>query len=352
MNTVLNFEDIDPRQQPLFLGKDLGLQRYDRLKYPALYKLAEAQEQFFWRANEVSLLKDRSDYKELSDNERFIFDSNLKWQTATDSLLSRSLLKLGEYVSNPELEACINVWAFFESNIHSRSYSHILKNIYPNETVFWNSILEDKEIKNRMVSIKKSYDKLFNDDEKDLKSKIFNSLVATNITEGLSFYVSFACSFYFGVNGKMEGNSKIIRLIERDEAAHCAVTTFILKTLRKEASEGFLDTYSDDKIYEAYSIALETEKEWSNYLFQHGSLLGLSSEQFKAFAEFKHDQRLKSLGLKTSFNHKVNPLGSWYDQFTDREAVQVAPQETEITSYKIGARNSEIVDSELSDIEL
>jgi len=217
MKTVLNYKVLDPRKQPMFLGEQLGLQRYDRLKYPVFFKLAQSQEGFFWRAEEIPLSKDRQDYKALTDTERFVFDTNLKWQTATDSMLNRSITKMMEYVSLPELEACMSVWAFFESNIHSRSYSHILKNIYPDESVFWDSILTDPEILKRMDSIKQSYDALFSDDDTDIRTKIFNAVVATNVTESVSFYVSFACSFYFGVRGKMEGNAKIIRLISRDE---------------------------------------------------------------------------------------------------------------------------------------
>ena len=127
MNSVFNTKQRDSKKQKLFLGEDLGLQRFDQLKYPKLYELAEKQEEFFWSSKEVSLLKDRSDYLQLSDNERFVFDTNLKWQTMTDSMLSRSINDLMRFVTNNEFEACCQAWSFFESNIHSRSYSHILK---------------------------------------------------------------------------------------------------------------------------------------------------------------------------------------------------------------------------------
>ena len=353
MNTVLNNKNIDTRQQSLFLGEPLALQRYDQLKYPKLYQLAEEMEEFFWSPKEVSLVKDRNDYLELSDSERFVFDTNLKWQTMTDSMLSRSLQLLTQYVTNPELEACMNVWMFFESNIHSRSYSHILKNVYTDESLFWNSILEDNEIVRRADEIKKEYDALFGNPP-DIKTKIFNALLATQITEGLSFYTSFVCSFFFAARGKMEGNGKIIKLIARDENLHVAVSHNVLSYLRDNPDEGFQDIIknNEQKVYDAYSLAVVQEKRWADYLFSRGSLLGLNADILHGYVEWLANNRLASLGYKKIFETKKNPLGTWYDQFMNSGKVQVAPQETEISSYKIGARDTQVNMNEFEGIEL
>lgn len=215
MKTVLNRKNVDNFSNPMFLGEDLSLQRYDQLKYPKFYELYDQQLNFFWRPQEVSLSKDIGDYQLLSNEERFVFDSNIKFQTCVDSFLSRSIHSLMEYVTNPELEICMNTWSFFET-IHSNSYTYILQNVHPNSTRFFNSILEDKEIIKRAEELSSKYDLLLNS-SKDPKQRIFDALIATQITEGVTFYVSFACSFYFGYRGKMEGNSKIIKLISRDE---------------------------------------------------------------------------------------------------------------------------------------
>jgi len=353
MSTVLNTKNIDTRLQPLFLGEPLALQRYDQLKYPKLFELAERMEEYFWRANEVSLVKDRNDYNDLTESEKFVFDTNLKWQTMTDSMLSRSLLKMGSYVSNPELEACMNVWAFFESNIHSRSYSHILKNVYTDESLFWNSILEDTEVVHRANEIKKEYDNFFGE-PKNIKNKIFDALLATQITEGLSFYTSFVCSFFFAARGKMEGNGKIIKFIARDENLHVAVSQNILHYLKTEPSEGFQDIVKENtqKIYDVYGLAVEQEKRWADYLFSQGGLMGLNSDILKGYVEWLANNRLASLGYNKIFDIKKNPLGAWYDQFMNSEKVQVAPQETEISSYKIGARDTQVNLSEFEGMEL
>jgi len=354
MKTVLSTKNIDTRTQPLFLGEPLALQRYDKLKYPKLFQLAEQMEEYFWRANEVNLTKDRNDYLDLSESEKFVFDTNLKWQTATDSMLSRSLQLLSQYVTNPELEACMNVWMFFESNIHSRSYSHILKNVYPDESVFWDSILSDEEVIRRANETKNYYDVFFAENNTDIKQTIYNALLSTQITEGLAFYTSFVCSFFFAARGKMEGNGKIIKFIARDENLHVAVSKNVLDYLRDNEDEGFqhIIKANEQKVYDAYGSAVEYEKQWADYLFSRGSLLGLNSDVLKTYVEWLANNRLTSLGYKKIFDVKKNPLGAWYDQFMNSDKVQVAPQETEISSYKIGARNTQVDMSDFTNIEL
>lgn len=339
MKTVLNKTNVDSTKQPLFLGKDLAIQRYDRLKYPKLYDLYDQQLNFFWRPQEVNLTKDASDYKKLSDEERFVFDSNLKFQTMGDSMLSRSIHQMMHHVSNPELEICMNVWSFFET-IHSNSYTYILQNVYPDATKFFDSVLEDKEIVKRANFLTSKYDALMSN-TKDPKEQILEALIATQIMEGLTFYVSFACSFYFGYRGKMEGNAKIINLISRDENLHVAITQNVIKYLRDNPDEGFQSTYkkSEEKIYEFYRAAVEAEKEWADYLFSKGSLVGLTPESLKQYTEYLANNRLNSLGLKKLYDTKINPLAGWLDSFYDSKKVQVAPQETEISSYVKGVDN-------------
>lgn len=343
MKTVLNKHNVDSLKQPLFLGKDLAIQRYDRLKYPKLYELYDQQLNFFWRPQEVNLTKDAADYKKLSDEERFVFDSNLKFQTMGDSMLSRSIHQMMHHVSNPELEICMNVWSFFET-IHSNSYTYILQNVYPDATKFFDSILEDKEIVKRAEFLTSRYDALMST-SKDTKEQILDAIVATQIMEGVTFYVSFACSFYFGYRGKMEGNAKIINLISRDENLHVAITQNILKYLRDNPDEGFQSTFkkSEDRIYEFYRAAVDAEKSWADYLFSKGSLVGLTPESLKQYVEWLANSRLTSLGLKKLYETKTNPLAGWLDSFYDSKKVQVAPQETEISSYVKG------VDSKLDD---
>lgn len=351
MKTVLSISNN--KQNNLFLGEELSLQRYDNPKYPIFIKLWRDQKEFFWMPEEIKLDKDRSDYEKLTDTERFVFNSNLRWQTMTDSMLSRSIHEMSHYVSNPELEICMSVWADMET-VHSYSYTWILQNITKDPSRFFDSILEDEEIVSRAKEIRSAYDSLLDPDESDIKQKIFDSLIATQITEGLAFYSSFACSFFFGFNGKMEGNSKIIKLISRDEAKHVAITQNILKILKDNKEEGFVDIVknSEEKVYETYKLAVKNEKSWIEYLFSQGSLLGLNVEILSDYVEWLANNRLVSLGYSKIYKQTNNPLKGWLSAYTDSQKVQVAPQETEISSYRIGARDTSIDMDEFKDFDL
>lgn len=344
MKTVLNLKNIDYTKQPLFFGEDLSLQRYDKFKYPVFFELFKKQEEFFWWPHEISLQKDRNDYAKLTDLERFVFDTNLRFQILGDSMLSRSIHQLKSLVTNPELEICMNTWSRFEG-IHSYSYSYLLNNVYPDPTSFFDSIIDDKEITSRAELIRGNYDKILTETSgDDIRDRVFNCILATNVMEGLVFYVSFACSYYFGYRGKMEGNAKIIKFIQRDESQHFAITQNLIKILREEDSEGFKDVVkrNEDKIYAMYEQAALNEIEWSQYLFSKGGLLGLNTEVLTGYTKWLCDNRLRSLGYKKIFNQKENPIAGWLDGYLDSSKVQNANQEAEQGSYKVGARNTDV----------
>lgn len=351
MKTVLNKNNVPVNDRIMFLGPDLSLQRYDQFKYQKFFDLWELQESYRWRPQRIDLSKDRTDYEKLSATERFVFESNIKWQTMTDSSLSRSIHKISEYITNPELELCVGTWASMES-MHSFSYTHIFKNVTKNATAFFDSILEDKEIVKRAHEINKSYDALLGDSN-DVKQKIFDAIICTNITEGISFYTSFVCSFFFGYKGLMEGSAKIIGEIARDENVHVAITQNIIKNWRQREDEGFQDVLkkNEEKIYELFKLAVRNEKEWANYLFSKGSLLGLNSEILHAYIEWLANTRLLAIGYKKLYDQKKNPV-SWSTRYFDSTAVQVAPQESELESYLVGSANTKIDDNEFKDIEL
>lgn len=351
MKSVLGTKNVDVKDRIMFLGEDLSIQRYDQLKYPKFFELWERQNDYFWRPQRIELVKDRIDYEEMGGTERFVFETNLRWQTMTDSMLSRSIHQMAEHVTNPELELCLGVWASME-NIHSFSYTHILKNITKDASRFFDSILEDKEILKRAEAIKSSYDKLLGEPE-DLKQSIFDAILSTQITEGISFYTSFICAFYFGSRGIMEGNAKIVGEIARDENLHVAITNNIMKYWRENPEEGFQDIVkkNEEKVYAMYEQAVQNEKDWADYLFSKGSLLGLNPDILKMYVEWLANSRLVSLGYKKIFNVKNNPVAGWSDRWFNSQIVQTAPQETQIESYLTGATDNSLSD-DLFDFKL
>ncbi|SVD97514.1 uncharacterized protein METZ01_LOCUS450368, partial [marine metagenome] len=243
MKTVFNSNKINVIKQPMFFGKDLGIQRYDNYKYPIFDKLTQTQLSYFWRPEEVSLQKDRNDFQTLRSEHKSIFVSNLKYQTLLDSVQGRGpVLAFLPWCSLAELESAIIALDFFEM-IHSRSYTYIMKNIFSDPTQLFDEILDDKAIMTRAASVTKHYDDFLNYSSKynegkgnirDLKKYLYLALVNVNILEGIRFYVSFACSFAFGELKLMEGSAKILSLIARDESQHLALTQNIINTWRKD----------------------------------------------------------------------------------------------------------------------
>jgi len=353
--TVFNRNEIDFTKEPMFFGADQNLQRYDIFKYPQLDKLNQTMLGYFWRPEEVSLQKDRSDYQDFRPEQKHIFTSNLKYQTLLDSVQGRGpSLAFLPYVSNPELEGCIITWDFFET-IHSRSYTHIMKNVYSNPSEVFDTILNDDEIVKRAISVTKNYDK-FNQlaedyfhrgkgDIKEVKRQLYLAMVNVNILEGLRFYVSFACTFAFGELKLMEGSAKIISLIARDESQHLALSTHIIKNWQQGDDTEMLKVIKNEKdtVYDMFKTCVEEEKAWANHLFKSGSIIGLNETLLHRYVEFIANKRLKAIGFDPIFDQPVtqNPL-PWTQHWLSSSGLQVAPQETEVESYIVGGVKQDV----------
>ena len=353
--TVFNRNEIDFTKEPMFFGADQNVQRYDIFKYPQLDKLNQTMLGYFWRPEEVSLQKDRSDYQDFRPEQKHIFTSNLKYQTLLDSVQGRGpSLAFLPYVSNPELEGCIITWDFFET-IHSRSYTHIIKNVYSNPSEVFDTILNDDEIVKRAISVTKNYDK-FNQlaedyfhkgkgNIKEVKRQLYLAMVNVNILEGLRFYVSFACTFAFGELKLMEGSAKIISLIARDESQHLALSTHIIKNWQQGDDSEMLKIIKDEKdtVYDMLKTCVEEEKAWANHLFKDGSIIGLNETLLHRYVEFIANKRLKAIGFDPIFDQPVtqNPL-PWTQHWLSSSGLQVAPQETEVESYIVGGVKQDV----------
>ena len=358
MKNLLNTKNFDTMKQPIFLGEDMGPQVYDNYKHPIFKDLIDKQLNFFWRPEEIELKKDRNDFKDgniMSDNDKFIFTSNLKYQIMMDSVICRGVPHLTSFVSNTEVEMCMNVWQFFEQ-IHSYAYSYIIKNVYSDPSEIFRTILEDKEIKKRSDVAIEEYNKLSavadnNSSIKDIKKQIYLTVISINILEAVRFYVSFVCAFAFAENKKMIGNADIVKLIKRDEALHLCATQEILKILHNYKDEGFTKVAKEceEDAIRMFDSAANEEKEWASYLFKDGSLLGLNETVMHQYIDWLCMSRRKTIGLPYD-NVGRNPIAGWTDPWMSSESVQVAPQEHEITSYKIGASTNDLEDMDFGDL--
>lgn len=349
--TVFSNEKFDATEQTCFFGKPVNIARYDKQRYNTFEKLTEKQLGFFWRPEEVDLSRDGKDFKALNDHEKHIFTSNLKRQILLDSVQGRApSLAFLPICSLPELETWIQTWAFSET-IHSRSYTHIIRNVYPDPSRVFDEMLELQEIVDCANDISKYYDELIKwnhfaydpgefYNEYEHKKALWLCLNAVNALEGVRFYVSFACSWAFAEVKKMEGNAKIIKLIARDENVHLASTQQLLKILPKE-DEDFarIQEETRSECIDMFYKVVEQEKEWARYLFKEGSMIGLNEQLLCEYVDHIAAKRMGNIGLNGKPG--ANPL-PWTQKWISGSDVQVAPQETEITSYVIGGVKKDV----------
>lgn len=361
--------------EPMFFGNPVNVARFDQQKHAIFEKITEKQISFFWRPEEVDVSKDRIDFQKLSDAEKHIFISNLKYQTLLDSVQGRSPnIAFLPIVSIPELETWIETWSFFET-IHSRSYTHILRNVFSDPSPVFDDIVENSEIQKRATDVSKYYDDLifatqlyqtrgegvFEVDGdihditlRELKKKLYLCMQSVNALEAIRFYVSFACTFAFCERQLMEGNAKLLRLIARDENLHLSSTQHIINLWSKGKDDPEMAEIAEELKHEATQIfvnAANQEKQWAEYLFQYGSMIGLNKSILCEYVEYIAHMRMKAIGLDSPFESKTNPL-PWMDNYLSSDNVQVAPQESEIASYVISQIDSEVSTTDFEDFDL
>ena len=365
--TVFNTDVVDTTKQKMFFGPPLGVQRYDKFKYPVFDKLTQQQLGYFWRPEEVSLQKDRADYPLLNDAQKHIFTSNLKYQILLDSVQGRGPgMAFTPYCSLPELEGAMNIWQTMEM-VHSRSYKHIIKKVYADPSEVFDHILEDEKILSRAQTVTHAYDEFLQAasewgagrqwqhyleevpnaqwELRELKRKLYRAVANVYILEGIRFYVSFACSFAFGELKLLEGSAKIIGLIARDESLHMTITQNILNKWRDGDDPEMAEIVKEEEenVYEMFKQCVEEEKAWAQYLFKDGSIIGLNDKLLASYVEWTANRRLKSMGLKAIFDTPIsnNPL-PWTAHWLSSKGMQVAPQETEVESYLIGSIKQDV----------
>jgi ribonucleoside-diphosphate reductase beta chain len=373
--TTFNQNSNNALLEPMFLGNSVNVSRYDQQRFVAFEKLIEKQLSFFWRPEEVDVSKDRSDWQSLTDSEKHIFISNLKYQTLLDSMAARSVNAVFlPLVSLPEVETWVETWAFSET-IHSRSYTHILRNLFSDPGEVFDDIVVNPAILKRATSIAKYFDSVILTTQllqsqgegtyevegetievstRKLKERLYLAVCSVNALEAIRFYVSFACSFAFAERELLEGNAKIIKLIARDEALHLTGTQHILNNWisgRDDPEMKIVAEELKDQGLQIFLDVVEQEKEWAQYLFKDGSMIGLNAAILNQYIEYISNQRLTAIGFDAPFDIKSNPL-PWMNAYLVSDNVQVAPQETEISSYLVGQVDSSVSSDDFDGFDL
>jgi ribonucleoside-diphosphate reductase beta chain len=335
------------------------IQRFEEVKYKKIADFDATARGFFWQPEEISLTKDSNDFKDASDAVKHIFTSNLLRQTALDSLQGRGPTQVFTPVcSLPEVEALMYNWGFFETNIHSKSYSHIIRNIYNVPKDVFNTIHDTREIVDMASSVGNYYDKLhvincrkelgMEVTEKEHVKAVWLALHASYALEAFRFMVSFATSLAMVENKIFMGNGNIIQLILQDELLHKGWTAYMINQVVKEDAR-FVEAREEchAEVYQLYMDVIREEKEWATYLFKLGPVIGLNANILKDFVDYTAVGALKDIGIKyLQAAPKSTPI-PWFNKHTDTSKKQSALQETESTNYVIGVMGENIDYAEL-----
>ncbi|WQN06548.1 ribonucleotide reductase of class Ia (aerobic), beta subunit [Escherichia phage vB-Eco-KMB43] len=378
--SVFNREHVDIMNEPMFLGSGLGIARYDIQRHQVFEELIEKQLSFFWRPEEISLATDRIQYLNMGDVEKRFFTENLKYQTLLDSIQGRApSAAFGPIVSDPTLDTWLQTWTFSET-IHSRSYTHIMRNCFIDPASEFDQIIDNPAIMKRAESIGKYYDDVLvkireyedakesfsrssenefdldaysdsisyvEETKRNLMESLYLCMHCVNALEAIRFYVSFACTFSFAERGLLEGNAKIMKFIARDEQLHLKGTQYIIRQWQTGADGDEWKQIAEELEGEATKIFLdvvEQEKEWVDHLFAMGSIPGLSPEILKTYVEYLADSRMRAVGLKSPFSVRRHPL-PWMRKWLNSDEVQNAAQEVEIM-YLVSQVNTDLTDDD------
>lgn len=346
----------DYLSRKMFLDPEgpVTIQRFEEVKYNKLQKIEQTARGFFWVPEEISLSKDAHDFKDATDSVKHIFTSNLLRQTALDSLQGRGPAQVfTPVVSLPELEALMYNWSFFETNIHSRSYSHIIRNIYNVPKEVFNTIHDTKEIVDMASSVGEYYDRLHTincrkemgeqiSEEEHVKA-IWLALNASYALEAFRFMVSFATSLAMVENKIFIGNGNIIGLILQDELLHKEWTAWMINQVVKEdARFARAKDQCEQEVYKLYMDVIREEKEWADYLFQKGPVIGLNANILKDFVDYTAAEALKTIGIKYQEPHPRTTPIPWFNKHSDTSKKQTALQENESTNYVIGVMSEKL----------
>ncbi|EPZ4756987.1 class Ia ribonucleoside-diphosphate reductase subunit beta [Escherichia coli] len=380
MSTVFNTQQVDVLNEPMFFGSGLGLARYDIQRHKVFEELIEKSLSFFWRPEEVNLMLDSAQFNKLPQFQQDIFTNNLKYQSLLDSIQGRApSAVLMALISDPSLDTWVATWTFSET-IHSRSYTHIMRNLYTDPSKVFDEIVLDEAIMKRAESIGKYYDdvlvktrewenakeifKCFSENEYDLDAysnslmhmeeckralmkSLYLCLHVINALEAIRFYVSFACTFNFHKNMEiMEGNAKIMKFIARDEQLHLKGTQYIIRQLQLGVDGDEWVQIAKECEQEAVDIFMEVnsqEKEWAAHLFKDGTCPGINTQSMCAFVDYLTVSRMKQCGLPCPITDAPtkHPY-PWIREYLNSDLVQAAPQEVEISSYLVAQIDNDV----------
>lgn len=336
----------------IFLGKYSGLQRFDNYQYKFAKNIEAKMRNAFWNPEEISLVSDRVKYPDLPEHAKEILTQNLLFQTLMDSGQARGLDNvLSPITTSPEWEAVFRTQAYFE-HIHSLTYSHIIREVYPDATKVFDSISQYPEIQHRIDTEIAAYDALISNEFSELsddkkRELILELLVKVFALEGVKFYVSFLTTYMINnsYGNKIQGITRLIKLINFDEDIHVTVFSGLLNILRKTEKEGFVDIMNSSQyetmVKDTFSDVAKSEIKWGKYLLSIGNIPSLTPKVLSNFVNYYVADRMEKLKIEVTAV-KADDTVEWFKTYKNIDLDNTAGQESEGLSYQIGIIRNDV----------
>jgi len=339
-------------KEKIFFGEYSGFQRYDNPKYKFAVIQEEKQRNAFWNPNEISMVNDAHKFFELPTPMQEVMIRIWLFQTLMDSGQNSGLEGiLAELCTNPEFEAMFKSWGYFEL-IHSLSYSHLLRGIFSDASVIFDKIKDYPEIQHRIDKEIDLYSRVKNINSlptiEEKKKLILELLVAVFALEGIKFYISFLVTYVINnaYNNKIQGATRIIKLINFDEDIHTSMGNGLLNILAKEKDEGFSEIMSSDwykdMVKNTFMSVYEDELSWAEYLLSLGDIPTLTKPVLDQFLKYYVDLRSTQLGQPKLFNQEKTDVVQWFEIYKDLNKDNAALQESDLAVYSIGILKNDI----------
>lgn len=366
--SILNVTKAE--KQPLYFGEEMGLQTYLSPRYPELYNLFIEQRSCHWIETQVDLSGDQKQWATLPQAYKEITILNLSNQVMMDSLLGRApLVSLAPFVSNEEYEIMLIEWQRVEATLHSVTYSHMIRSVFPDPERVLEEIKLNAKALHRLDRIKGLFDELYlqsvmYQSDKELNGEDWRELYPEKMQylrrlllkthasiyflESNKFNASFSMTFALAEQDVMNGFANLLKLISRDELTlHTKMSEAVLRILAKTWPEDWAAV--QDEVLELFNEAILGEVEWGKHVLQGSRVIvGYNADILKDYVYYIGKRSLQKIGIQPPDYLTVdkNPI-PWINEWLNMSSVQVAPQETEITNYRIGAINPTINKEEI-----
>ena len=360
---IFNTEKTDYELTPLFFGQDAGLLDTINKQYPTLWKLYKTLRSLDWDENEFDYSSCNVEFATCDKATYDFMIKTLAWQWEADSMASRAIASImGPVCSSTELW-CGYVKINENENVHSLTYSEIVRSSFDNPDSVLHEILQVKEAMQRLTAVarimKAAHDVSHMYALGQIKATqeaynaIFMFLVAMYFLERVQFMASFAITFAICRTGMFGPIGKAVERIAQDEfEIHAKFGQEVLKI--ELATERGQIAYQQcyPQILELTREITDSENTWLDYLGQDGhELAGFTIEHGKRWHMFNVRAASTFIGtyddmvrLGYEFPDK-NPL-PFMEDYLDVSSTQASVQEENNGQYKVNLMSRDDDDEE------